>query len=121
MIEPSPRTRATWGDRSDRPRPRLLDFRPVRKGKLLGFARVELPIGLRISNIAILVGRNAPFAMLPSKPQLDRDGSTKRDPNGKVLYAPVLEWRDEDLSNRFSDTVVSLVIEAHPGALDRGE
>jgi hypothetical protein len=33
----------------------------------------------------------------------------------------VLEWRDEDLSNRFSDTVVSLVIEAHPGALDRGE
>jgi DNA repair protein RadD len=35
-----------WG-RPDRPRIRLLDFRAMRKGSFLGFARIELPIGLR--------------------------------------------------------------------------
>ena len=48
-----------FGGRPDRQGTQLLDFRPILKGKLLGFAKVELPIGLRISDIPILAGKTA--------------------------------------------------------------
>jgi hypothetical protein len=100
------------------PATRLLDFRPMRKGKLVGFARVELPIGLRINDIPIILGKNGPFAGLPARPMLDHEGRPKIDIRGKPQYVAFLEWRDRDLSRRFSDVVVGLVLEAHPGALD---
>jgi hypothetical protein len=53
-------------DRPDWPRMRLLDFWPMRKGKLLGFARVELPISLRIRDIPILAARKA--SLPPCRP-----------------------------------------------------
>jgi hypothetical protein len=102
----------------ERPGAQLLGFRPLRKGKLLGFAHVELPIGLRISDIPILSGKNGAFAALPARPLLDQEGRQKRDVNGRPQYASFLVWRDRDLSSRFSDTVVALVLEADPGALD---
>lgn len=40
-----------------------------------------------------------------------------RSANGKVLYAPVLEWRDRDLADRFSEAVVELIQREHPDAL----
>jgi hypothetical protein len=54
---------------------------------------------------------------LPSKPQIDRDGRQKTDTNGRAVYAPVLEWRDRGLADRFSAAVVELVLQAHPEAL----
>ena len=96
----------------------LLSWRPFIKNSLRGFAEVELPSGLRISDIPVLVGRNGPWASLPSKPILDRDGAQKRDANGKPQYAPILAWRDRELSDRFSAAVIELVRAANPGALD---
>jgi hypothetical protein len=113
---------ATWGSPApppaERSRMQLLAWKPMRKGKLLGFARVLLPIGLQIGDIPVLAGRNGAFAALPAKPQIDSQGRVKRDDRGKAFYVPVLEWRDRDLSSRFSDTVVALVLEAHPDAFD---
>ena len=103
---------------AERPRMQLLSWKPVRKGKLFGFARVALPSGLRISDIPIIAGRNGAFAALPAKPQIDAEGRVKRDDRGKALYLPILEWRDRDIAGRFSDTVVALVRTAHPDALD---
>jgi hypothetical protein len=100
-----------------RPRLRLLNFKPVAKNSLRGFAAVELPIGLRILDIPVLVSHGKVWAALPGKPQLDQDGRHKRDANGKAAYSPVLEWKDRDLANRFSDAVVELVRAAHPGDL----
>lgn len=98
----------------------LIGWRPLIKNSLRGFAEVELPIGLRISDILVLVGRNGPWASLPSKPILDRDGAQKRAANGKLQYAPILAWRDRELSDRFSAAVVELVQRQHPEALDDG-
>jgi DNA-binding cell septation regulator SpoVG len=66
-------------DRPDWPRMRLLDFRPMRKGKLLGFARVELPISLRIRDTPILAGPKGVFAALPAKPIPDGERRQKRE------------------------------------------
>jgi hypothetical protein len=91
MSARSAATAVGFGERRERARTQLLDFRPMRKGKLLGFARVQLPIGLRINDIPILAGRNGAFAALPAKPQIDSEGRVKRDGRGKALYVPVLE------------------------------
>jgi hypothetical protein len=117
--------RAAWGPRpndagrtaAERRRIRLLDFRPIRKGKLLGFARIELPIGLLISDIPILTGKNGVFAALPARPLLDPEGRQKRDANGRPQYLAFLEWRDRNISGRFSAAVIELVRAAHPEAL----
>jgi hypothetical protein len=99
---------------------RLLSWRLMAKGSLRGFVTVELPIALKIIDIPVLVGRTGAWANLPSKPQIDREGRQKADANGKALYAPVLEWRSGDLSDRFSEAVVALVRAAHPADLDGG-
>lgn len=99
---------------------RLLQWKPLVKNSLRGFASVELPSGLRILEIPILISsRGKAWAALPSKLQLERDGQPRRDANGKLIYAPVLEWRDRDLADRFSAAVIALVDEKHPDAIDR--
>jgi hypothetical protein len=99
-------------------RMRLMAFERVRRGALVGFARVQLPIGLTICDIPILIGPNGPFAALPSKVQLDQAQRPKRDPNGKVVYSPVAKWRDRTLSDAFSSRVIELVRAHDPDALN---
>jgi hypothetical protein len=101
----------------ERPRMRLVAWKPMRKGDLIGFATVELPIGLKLIDCPVLIGPRGRWASLPSKPQIDRDGRQKTDTNGRAVYAPVLEWRDRGLADRFSAAVVELVLQAHPEAL----
>jgi hypothetical protein len=47
---------ATWGSQAAPPRPtmKLLNWKPMVRGSLLGFADVELPIGLKIYEIPVL-------------------------------------------------------------------
>lgn len=99
---------------------RLLSWRALRKGSLLGFATFELPAGLIIEDVAILTSNGRTWVNLPAKPQLDKEGQHRRDENGKPLYVPILRWRDRDLSDRFGEAVIALVRELHPGALDSG-
>jgi hypothetical protein len=94
---------------------RLLDCRPIHKGKVLAATRLELPFGLRINDVLIFAGKDGrPFATLPAKPLLDRERRQRIGPDGRALYTPILEWCDRELGSRFSDTVVALVLEAHP-------
>jgi hypothetical protein len=106
---------------TERPKMRILEVELVRRGgKLRGFTRIELPNGLRIGNIALIAGVNGPFAALPAKPLFDHQGKPKLDLRGRRQFVSFLEWRDRDLGRRFSDAVIALVLEKHPGALDPG-
>jgi hypothetical protein len=106
-----------FGGRPEPKRMRLIGFKAVEGGGALrGFASIELPSGLQVQDCPILVGQNGPWAALPSKPVLDRDGRHV-ETNGKRQYAALLKWRDRDLTNRWSAAVIELVRAAHPEAL----
>lgn len=96
----------------------LEGFKPLRKGSLIGFASVKLPIGLVITDIPICTSHGKSWAALPSKLMVDRDGQPMVDSAGKRKYVPILSWSDRETSNKWSEAVIALVNEAHPGALD---
>jgi hypothetical protein len=115
---------ATWGRRPDAgplasPKMRLISWKSLVKNSLRGFATVELPIGLKIVDCPVLVSSGKAWASLPTKPVLDRDGKHVK-PDGKPQYSAVLEWKSRDLADRFSEAVVELVRQTHPGGLDDG-
>jgi hypothetical protein len=98
---------------------RLISWKPLVKNSLRGFATVELPIGLKIVDCPVLVSNGKAWASLPTKPVLDRDGKHVK-PDGKPQYSAILEWKSRGLADRFSEAVVELVRQTHPGDLDDG-
>ena len=119
MSAPDAAIAVGYGDKPPSRQLRLISWKPLPRGNLRGFATVEISaIGLRLIDVAILTGSNGPWAALPSKPELDRDGRRKVDINGKPIYTPVLEWRTREISDRFSAAVIAAVRQAHPGDLD---
>jgi hypothetical protein len=98
---------------------RLVDWRAVRKGRLYGFAVVELqPIGLQLREIPVLSGERGPWACLPTKPRLDANGQQQRDVDGSRRYDPVASWSTRRRESDFSAAVVALVRRKHPQDLD---
>jgi hypothetical protein len=98
---------------------RLVSWRQLRRGRLYGFAQVELPIGLTIAEIPVLQGPDGPWAALPGKPELERDGKTVRlGADGKPVYRELLAWRSKRLREAFSERVVGLIRAAHPADID---
>jgi hypothetical protein len=98
-----------------RPRMRLLDWRPLRKNTLRGFATLELPKALTIRDVSVHEKNGKMLAGLPAKPQIDGEGRVIRAAGGKIIqYAAILTWRDRDLPDRFSDAVVALIRAEHP-------
>jgi hypothetical protein len=98
-------------------RMRLVAWKPMVKNALRGFATIELPIGLKISDVPVLVSGGKAWARLPGKPQIDREGKQKRDARGRAEYVPILTWRNKKLGDAFSERVVALVLTEHPHAL----
>jgi hypothetical protein len=103
---------------SDDGRMRLLAWRPLRKGRLLGFCTVELPIGLQIREVALLRGPEGLWAALPAKPEVTADNQVRTGPDNKPLYRELLVWRSRRLKDAFSTRVIGLVREAHQEDLE---
>lgn len=96
---------------------KILDWRPLTKGALRGFAKIELPSGMLIADVTILSGNNGPWASPPSKPQVGRDGAVIKDAAGKARYTPIIEFASKDVRDRWSNAVIEALRAAHPGAL----
>jgi hypothetical protein len=96
---------------------RIVDWRPLRKNSLLGFATVELPSGMTISDVVVLTGANGPWASPPAKPLIDRTGAVVKGPNGKVSYVPIISFASKERRNAFSDHVIAALRASHPEAL----
>jgi hypothetical protein len=94
---------------------RLISFKPVQKGALIGFANIELPNSLRIDGCVVMCSNNKYWASFPAKPVLDAEGRQVVI-DGKKQYAAIIQWPDRETSTRFSDALVALVREAHPEA-----
>jgi hypothetical protein len=96
---------------------RLVSSKLVRKGSLVGFATVELPIiGLTIIDCPVHETNGKRWAALPAKAQIE-DGRHRIDPaTGKAAYTLMGQWRDRRLTQAFSARVVELFAAAHPEA-----
>lgn len=92
----------------------ILDWRPLPKGALLGFVKIQLG-ALEIIDVQIMSSNGRKWANLPSKVQIDREGNSRKE-NGKLLYTPVMKWATIDAANRFSDSVLAALDAKHPDA-----
>jgi hypothetical protein len=94
-------------------------FVPRVSNTLIGFATVVVPeMRLRIHDLTIHRKGEAKWCALPAKPQIGRDGSVRRDDNGKVLYSPILEFTDRETRDAFSKRVVEALEKFAPQAFD---
>jgi hypothetical protein len=100
---------------------RLLRFRKVQKGFLVGFASVELSNGLQIIDLVVIAKGGKCWVNLPGKARLNNDGVPVRDAGGRILYDAVGRWNSRELGNRFSVAVIQLIEREHPGLLPAHE
>jgi hypothetical protein len=103
---------------SERKSMRLVGWKAIRKGGLLGFVTLTLPNGLTLIDCPLCRAVNGRlFASLPAKSVLDEHGQHAR-PGGKPQYTPIARWPSREINTAWSDRVVALVRQAHPGALE---
>src|ERR1700687_4616526 len=107
-------------ENQERPRVRLIEWRPIRRNTLCGFAIVEMPNGLVIRELSIHEKAGKRWVGMPAKPVLGQDGRQIENHAHKKQWAVLVGWRDRDLADRFSGAVVELVRAEHPGDLDGG-
>lgn len=93
----------------------LLDWRPLKKNSLRGFATVRIGKALKVSDVSVHCSNGKRWASLPSKPQINKEGVVLKDDSGKVKYLPIVSWTDAESGDRFSEAVIAAVEAAHPG------
>ena len=72
---------------------RASDWRPHESGSLRGFFVLHLASGLVLRDCTFhRTATGAEWIGLPGKPQIDRDGQPRRDPQtGKLLYVAIVD------------------------------
>lgn len=94
----------------------LVEWRPLRRNSLLGFASVRLG-AMILRDVTVHHDSGSYWAGLPAKPRLAKGGETMKDEKGKVLYTPVVEWANKQTAKRFSDGVIAAVQKEHAADL----
>ena len=93
------------------------NWKPLRKGSLIGFVSITMPSGITIHEVSILETNGRFWASPPSKPMIDRNGVVMIDDAGKRRYSALIEFADRDTRSRWSDSVVEALRAAFPEAL----
>jgi hypothetical protein len=68
----------------------------VNRGALVGSAKIELPSGVIISDVNVMDGAGGPWAAMPRRAQIDRNGMALRDADGRIRYAPIIEFASRE-------------------------
>jgi hypothetical protein len=97
---------------------KLVEWRPMRTGRLLGFVTVEVFGCLTIRECPLLRGSEGLWASLPAKPEIGRDGRCRTGTQGERRYVEMLTWRSRKLHDAFSERVVGLVRAQYPADLE---
>lgn len=99
------------------PRIALVEWRPMRRESLRGFATVRVSPGLVVHDLPVHKSSERLFALWPGKPQVGTDGRVLVDEHGKRRYSPIIEVPDRDLRERLSNAIITLVQRHDPQAL----
>lgn len=94
-------------------RARLLEWRPLRKNTLLGFAKVQFTSGLIIGEIAVHQSGSRMWAAPPARPWLDNNHLTL-DERGRPLYQSIISFANHGVRSSWSRQVIRALTEVHP-------
>jgi hypothetical protein len=96
---------------------RIESFKPVRSNTLFGFVDLVIPeLRLRVLAATVHQAHGRRWVGLPARPQLDRDGTARRDDRGKLQYTPVLQFTDRETSDAFSARAIEALLKDFPAA-----
>ena len=112
---------ATWGPKPLARQVRITRFHEYRNpaGSLLGFFAVELPSGMVIHGLKLMVGpKGRRFVGMPDAKRRDRDDQPVLDEAGKPVWDPVVEFTDRAARDRFSTLVLGALRAQHPQLFD---
>jgi hypothetical protein len=93
------------------------EFVPVVRNTLRGFARVRMPSGMVLHDVAVHQDNGTAWASPASKPMIGRDGTAIRDASGKVKYTRLVGFTSRQLGDRFSASVIAALRARYPEAL----
>lgn len=90
----------------------IVEFKPLRRGSLLGFATINVQqMRMTIRDVTVHESHGKRWASLPSKPQVGRDRELVKDADGKLKYSPVFEFDSRAVSDAFSAAVLAAFYE----------
>lgn len=92
----------------------LLEWKPLNRNSLRGFATIRLGKALKISDVGVHCAAGKRWASMPSKVQVSGD-TVLKDERGKTKYIPLITWLDRESADKFSDAVIEAVEAMHPG------
>jgi hypothetical protein len=92
----------------------LLEWRPLLRNSLRGFATVQVG-GLKIHDVTLHEKNGSRWVGMPARPVVV-NGLAATDDRGKMRYATVLEWQTKEQFERFSAGVLLAVEAADPAA-----
>jgi hypothetical protein len=105
-------------ERSGPPGAKILRFTPHQAGSMLAFLNVELPSGMIVNDLKLMIGpAGKPWLAMPSQRQLDRDGNPRLDANGKQVWSQLVEFASRSAADRFRHLVLDALRQQHPEAL----
>ena len=105
-------------ERSRAPGAKILRFTPHQVGSMLAFLSVELPSGMIVNDLKLMIGPTGkPWLAMPSQKQVDRDGNPRLDANGKQTYTQFVEFASRSAADRFRHLVLAALRLEHPEAL----
>lgn len=93
------------------------EWREMRRNSLLGFARVRLPSGMILHDVAVHRTGDRHWASPPARPMVGKNDLVVRDNDGKVKYSPCIEFAGREIRDRWSGLVIEALRVAHPKAL----
>ena len=95
---------------------RLLDWRPVQRNTLLGFARVQFGSGLIVSEIAIHVAGSRAWAQPPARAWIE-DNKLILTETGRPRWQPIIDFANHGVRASWSRQVLAALREARPEVL----
>jgi hypothetical protein len=94
----------------------ILNFKPLTKNTLRGFATVRFPSGLVMHEIGIHTSHGRAWAAPPARPMV-KDGRQLADDAGKARWQCLIEFADKATRDAWSTQVIAALNLQHPDVL----
>lgn len=116
-IAPDTATAALWGDKPPARRVKITRFREFKNqaGTLLGFFSAEMPSGIVIHGLKLMVGpQGTRFVGMPGEKRRGENDQPVLDDRGKLVYDQVVDFRDRATRDRFNEAVLAALRAKYP-------